>query len=489
MTSLLPNDVIPSGANDAAAAAVRRAREAQSRWCAVPLRARTARMRLLRRALIDRMDDIVETVHEEIGKPRTECVVHEVTLIAALLRFLEGEGERTLARKRVSTWPLVYKTGEKWYEPFGVIGIITPANFPFLLTALPTVSALMAGNAVVLKPSERAPRSARLLASLVREAIPEHHDLLMVLEGAAAEGESLVRAGVDKLVFIGGIDAGRHVAVLAAEHLTPLVLELGANDVAVVRDDADLERAAAGIVWAATANSGQICMSIRRALVHASVYERFLQLAAAEMERIRSPQEIGALLAGGRLQSIEELVADARRCGARVLIGGSPIGQVPPTFPPTLIADAHEECALHRREIFGPVLAVTSVLDDADALRVARLSPYGLNASIWSGDAARARMLAEKLHCGAVVINDVMTNMGLPLPYGGTGQSGYGRLLGTDGLLEFVRAKSVVGSRLTLRREPYWYPYSASRYRRLHRLVRATFADGLGKRIRAIVGR
>ncbi len=489
MTNLLPTDVMPSRANEAAAAAVRRAQVAHSRWREVPLRTRTARMRLLRRALIDRMDDIVETVHNEIGKPRAECVVHEITLTAALLRFLENEGERTLARKRVSTWPLVHKTGEKWYEPYGVVGVIAPANFPFLLTALPTLSALMAGNTVVLKPSERAPRSARLLASLVREAIPEHRDLLMLLEGGAAEGESLVKAGVDKLVFLGGIDAGRHVAALAAEHLTPLVLELGANDVAVVCDDADLERAAAGTVWAATANTGQICMSLRRALVQASVYERFLKLATAEMRRIRAPDDIGALLAGGRLQPIEELVADARECGARILIGGSPVSQVPPIYPPTLIVDAREECALHSREIFGPVLAVTSVADDAEAARIARLSPYGLNASIWSRDAARARTLAERLRCGAVVINDVMTNMGLPLPYGGTALSGYGRLLGTEGLLEFVRTKSVVGSRLTLAREPYWYPYTESRYRQLHRLVRATFAVGLGRRIRAIVGR
>lgn len=489
MTNLLPTDVMPTTASEAAAAAVLRAREAHRRWRAVPLPTRIARMRLLRRALIDRMDDIVETVHEEIGKPRSECVVHEVAVIAALLRFFQLEGQRTLARKRVSTWPLVHKTGEKWYEPFGVIGVIAPANFPFLLTALPTFSALMAGNTVVLKPSERVPRSARLLASLVRDAIPEHRDILMLLEGGAAEGQSLVRAGVDKLVFIGGIDAGRQVAALAAEQLTPLILELGANDVAVVCDDADLERAAAGTVWAATANTGQICMSLRRALVHASVYERFLQLAGAEMARIGMPEGAGALNAGGQVHRLEELVADARARGARILIGGTPVSQVPPIYPPTLIADAREECALHRREIFGPVLAVTSVEDDVDAVRIARLSPYGLNSSIWSRDTVRARMLAERLNCGAVVINDVMTNMGLPLPYGGTGFSGYGRLLGTEGLLEFVRTKSVVDSWLTLRREPYWYPYTQSRYRRLHRLVRATFAVGLAKRIRAIVGR
>ncbi len=489
MTKLQPNDVMPSRANETARVAISRARQAHRRWWAVPLRERAARMRLLRRALIDRMDDIVETVHEEIGKPRSECIVHEVTLIALLLRFLEAEGERTLGRKRISTWPLVHRTGEKWYEPFGVMGVIAPANFPFLLTALPTLSALMAGNTVVLKPSERAPRTARLLESLVREAVPEHPDILMILEGGAEEGEALIRTGVDKLVFIGGIAAGRRVAALAAEQLTPLVLELGANDVAVVCDDADLERAAAGTVWAATANSGQICMSLRRALVYRSVYDRFLHLAAVEIERIRAPEDIGALTAGGRLQQIEELVVDARERGARILAGGAPVSQVPPVYPATLIADANEECALHRREIFGPVLAVTPVSDDADAIRIARLSPYGLNASIWSRDTDRARVLAERLHCGAVVINDVMTNMGLPLPYGGTGLSGYGRLLGSEGLLEFVRTKSVVGSRLTLTREPYWYPYSESRYRRLHRAVRATFAVGLGKRLRAIVGR
>jgi acyl-CoA reductase-like NAD-dependent aldehyde dehydrogenase len=476
-------------ASSAAIRAVQRAAAAQRLWSRRSPEERAVRMRRLRAALLGRMDDVIETVNQEVGKPRTEGLMHEVVLVASLLRFLEHEMPRVLRTRRVGTWPYLHKSAHVSQEPYGVIGVISPANFPFFLAALPTLSALAAGNAVVLKPSERAPLTGRLLESLIREAIPEHPDLLMLLEGAAAEGEALIRSGVQKLVFIGGGPTGRRVATVAACELIPCVLELGANDVAIVRADADLDRAAAGIVWAATANAGQVCMSMQRALVHTDVYDAFVARAEREMRLIRTPDDIGHLGAGGHLDVIEAAVNDARERGARVLVGGAASSVEPPIYPPTLIVDAGEECSLHREEIFGPVLAVTRVADDGEALRLAHGSPFGLSASVWSADAARARALAGALRCGAVVINDVLANMGLAVPYGGVGRSGYGRLLGEEGLREFVQPKSVVGTRASLRREPYWYPYSGERFRLLRRMVRATYDVGLVRRLRTALGR
>jgi succinate-semialdehyde dehydrogenase / glutarate-semialdehyde dehydrogenase len=473
----------------AALQAVQRASAAQKLWSRRAPEERASRMRRLRAALLSRIDDVIEAANRDVGKPRTEGLMHEVVLTASLLRFLEREMPRVLRSRRVATWPFLHKSAVVRQEPYGVIGVISPANFPFFLAALPTLSALAAGNAVVLKPSERAPLTGRLLESIVREAMPEHPDLLMLLEGGAEEGEALIRSGVQKLVFIGGGSTGRRVAAVAAGELIPCVLELGANDVAIVRADADLERAAAGIVWAATANTGQVCMSMQRALVHADVYDEFVARAEVEMRRIRTPDDIGHLGAGGQLEVIERIVSDARSRGARVLVGGATLSIEPPIYPPTLIVDAGEECALHREEIFGPVLAVTPVADDGEALRLTESSSFGLSASIWSADAARARALARALRCGAVVINDVLANMGLAVPYGGVGSSGYGRLLGEEGLREFVRPKSIVGTRASLQREPYWYPYDVKRFRQLHRLVRATYDVGFMKRLRTVFGR
>ncbi len=486
MTHILFDPHATRPTTEAAHESMARVRLAQREWARSSVRDRAARMRGLRRALVARMDDIIETVHAEVGKPRMEGLVHEVFITAAHLENLERDAGRILRPERARSWPLIHKRAERWLEPYGVIGIIGPANFPFFLTAMPTFAALMAGNGVVLKPSERAPRTARLLESIVREAIPELPDIFMLLQGGGEMGAALVEAVPDKLVFIGSLDTGRRVASAAAERVIPLLLELGANDAGIVCEDGDAERAAAAIVWAATANTGQICMSVQRALVHERVYDRFVEQARQEMERIRFPEDVGELQAGGQLAAISELVRDAISRGARLLKGGVPARELPPLYPPTLLVDVDEGSALHRRELFGPVLAVTRVASDEDAVRIANASPFGLNASVWSKDAERARRIAARLRTGAVVINDVLSYMGMNLPYGGVGASGFGRLLGREGLLEFVRTKAVVTARPLLRREPYWYPYTRQRYELLRRAFSAVYGVGLKNRVRGL---
>lgn len=463
-------------------AAVARARGAQAEWGALSPRERARRMRPVRALLVRLLDEVVDAIHRDTGKPRTEALT-EAIITANLLRTLERRAPRVLRPRRVGSGAIVSKRGRKTYEPYGVVGVISPWNYPFLLPAIPVFDALFAGNAVVLKPSEVTPAAGRLLGALVREGVPGHPHLLEVVEGEGAVGAALVRSGVDKVAFIGSTEAGRRVAVAAAERLVPVVLELGANDVAIVCEDADVERAAAGIVWGAVANAGQVCISVERVLVAEPVYERFLSAAAEEIRRLRvgaeGEGEVSRLIHPPQLRVVEEAVRDAVGKGARVVEGGRVLDPEGPVYAPTLLAGVGEDAALHRRETFGPVLPVTPVRSEEEAVRIANAGPFGLNASVWTGSASRARRIAGRLRAGAVTVNDALITFGMAeLPYGGVGESGFGRLLGDEGLLEFSRTRSLVEPRFLLRRELYWFPYGEEKYRLLARLARLALGVG-----------
>jgi succinate-semialdehyde dehydrogenase/glutarate-semialdehyde dehydrogenase len=317
-----------------------------------------------------------------------------------------------------------------------------------------------------VKPSEVTPRTGALLAELAREAISAHPELVQVVQGRGEAGAALVRAGVQKIAFIGSPATGRKILAGAAETLTPVVMELGANDVAIICEDADLERAAAGVVWGALSNAGQVCMSVERALVPERVYDRFASAVQAEMERLRvgagTDFDVGRLIFRPQGEIIQKTVDDARAGGARVAMGGAILpGEGPPVYAPTLILDATPEMALNAHETFGPVLPLVRVRDEDEAVRVANAGPFGLNASIWTRSSRKGRRLAQRVHAGMVMVNDVLINFGIPeLPDGGVKQSGFGRMMGDEGLLEFSQVKAVAHTRLSFSRELFWFPYT-----------------------------
>jgi len=463
-------------------AAVARAREAQLAWGALPVRARARKLRRLRAVLMRRMDEVIDVICGETGKPAVEALGHEVMIVAGLIKAYERRAPRVLRPRKVGVGVLVNKTATKVYEPYGVVGVISPWNFPFSMPGIPVVGALFAGNTVVLKPSEVTPRSGAILAELAREAIPDHPDLVQVLEGAGDVGAALVRSGVDKLAFIGSPGTGRRVMAAAAETLTPVVMELGANDVAIVCEDADLKRAAAGVVWGAMSNAGQVCMSVERALVPERIYDRFAAAVEAEVARLRVPAAEGGHFDVGRLifrpqgEVIARHVADARAGGGRVVRGGEMVDEASAVYAPTLILDATPEMALNRGETFGPVLPLVRVRDEDEAVRVANAGPFGLNASVWTANRARGRRIAARLATGMVMVNDVLVNFGIPeLPYGGVKQSGFGRMMGDEGLLEFSVVKGIAETRVAWRRELFWFPYGAKQYALLRWLAKTAF--------------
>lgn len=432
---------------------VAEARQAAAEWSRRPVEERVAALRSLRRLVAARSDRVAAAVGRETGKPEQDVLLAEVFPACEQIHYLESVAARVLRpRGRRHRWLVPYRR-RVTREAYGVAGIITPWNFPFLIPAGTAATALAAGNAVVIKPSELTPHSSLALEELARDALPDPR-LLRVATGDDSTGEALVDAPVDVLSVTGGVDTGRRVMEAAARHLTPLVLELGGKDPMVVLDDADLEGAARAAVWGSFFHAGQVCQSVERVFVERSVYDRFVERVVAEASGLDvggrgSGAAVGPLTRPEQAELIEEQLDEARRLGARVLLGGRRAEGPGTFFEPTVVADATPEMRIMREETFGPVLPLAPFDREEDVVRMVNASPYGLDAYVF-GAPARARRLARRLEAGSVMVNDCIVNYGLPaLPFGGVKASGFGRIHGEEGLRSFSRARSEAEPRTT----------------------------------------
>ena len=449
--------------------AVERGRSVQRDWIALTAEERFVKLARLTEVIGEHAEDIAETIQAETGKPHVEALT-EVLMILDLLKHYSEIAPRLLRRQWVKTGWLIGKSAYVYREPYGVIGLISPWNYPFMLPMDLISAALYSGNTVVLKPSEYTPFTALKILDLCREAdLPE--GAVQVVPGDWTAGDALAGAGPDKLVFIGSARTGRAVMARAAENLTPVALELGAKDAAIVLEDADLDRAANGIVFGAFFNAGQTCLSIERVFVVEEIYNEFVKKVAAVASQLRVGTEgdfdVGPITTAAQLRVVEEQLEDALLRGARVVAGGRRASDGSNVFLPTVLVDVDASMKVMWEETFGPILPIVRVRDGEEALRMVNVNPFGLFASVWTEDRDRGEQLGERIRAGGVSVNDVLSHYAVPgLPVGGVGESGFGRRRGLGGLEELTRTRSVIVHRTGLSRELWWYPYN-NRGRRL----------------------
>ena len=474
-------------------AAVARALAAQPDWFERGLRQRIAVLRNFQAKLYAKKSEIAAAITREVGKPLVEALVTEVLVVLDAARFLIDNAWALLRDEPVPHGNLVTKLKSGWLvrEPHGVIAIISPWNYPFSIPATETLAALVAGNAVVLKPSELTPLIALELASLLHAAgVPENVFQVVVGEGAA--GAALLRAPIDKLVFTGSVATGKRIAAAAAERLLPVVLELGGKDPMLVLDDADVDVASSAAVWGAFVNAGQACLSVERCYVHRSLYEPFAQACADKTKQLRvgngmDPHtDVGPMIQERQVRIVESHVEDAKARGARVLAGGTRLPQLGINFyAPTVLADVTQDMRIMREETFGPVLPVMACADDDEAVRLANDSEYGLAASVWTRDRKRGERLARRIHAGTVMVNDVISCFGISeAPHGGVKASGVGRTHGRFGLDEMVRVKYLDTDRVPGMKKVWWHGYGESFRRQMEGFLDMQFARSLATRLR-----
>jgi succinate-semialdehyde dehydrogenase/glutarate-semialdehyde dehydrogenase len=451
------------------AEALRRARQAQPAWAKLPYKERAGVIMRARAVALAEVEEIATLISRESGKPVVEAISMELAPTLDLMQFFARRTERLLRSEKIDIgmYGLMGRSSRIVFKALGVVGIISPWNFPWAIPLGEVVMALMTGNAVLLKPSELTPFTGLKIADIFRRAgLPE--GLLQVLTGDGTTGAALVESGVDKIMFTGSVATGKRVAVSAAKSLTPVVLELGGKDPMIVLDDADLNNAARAAVWGAFSNSGQACASVERCYVQAGIADAFLSRVLDETRNLKqdlgssAEVDIAAMSSERQLALVEQQVEDAVGRGAKVLTGGKRSASFTgPFYEPTVITNVDHSMPLMREETFGPVLPVMTFDRDEDAIRLANDSVFGLTASVWTRNLARGRRIASQVEAGTVMVNEVLYTHGIAqTPWGGVKQSGLGRTHGKLGLLELVTPQHVHVNRVGFIPDLWWFGYS-----------------------------
>jgi acyl-CoA reductase-like NAD-dependent aldehyde dehydrogenase len=480
---------VPDLGADAVAEMAARARRAQPQWEAYGFDGRARVLSRAQKWLMDNATRVTETIVSETGKTYEDASLAEIGYAGNAFGFWAKQGPHYLADEAVKSSQVLVK-GKKLvlrYRPLGLIGVIGPWNYPLTNSFGDCIPALMAGNSVILKPSEVTPLTSLLMAEGLRECgLPE--DVLQIATGRGATGAALVEH-VDMIMFTGSTRTGRKVAETAARRLIPASLELGGKDPMIVLSDADLERAANYATYFSMQNAGQTCISIERVYVEEPVYDEFVAKVSAKVRALRvgSPDggfgtvEVGAITFPPQLETIKDHVADAVQKGARVLTGGQQVPGAGRFYEPTVLVDDDHTMKIMTEETFGPTLPIMKVADADEAVRLANDSPYGLGSSVFTRDTARGEAIARRIEAGAANVNDAMINYTvLELPMGGAKASGLGSRHGAGGIRKYCSQQAIVVTKLAMKKELFMYPYKSRTSRMLAGLFKLLY--GRGKR-------
>jgi succinate-semialdehyde dehydrogenase/glutarate-semialdehyde dehydrogenase len=478
------------------AEAVAASRTAQAEWSRRSFAERREVLLRFKELVLARADELCDHITRENGKTRNESLFMEVLPVADGVNYWATHAKKLLQDEKIGLHMFPHKKSYLRYYPRGVIGIISPWNYPFSIPTGDAVAALMAGNGVVVKPSEYTPLIMEKTRALLEEAgLPR--GLFQVVQGRGDVGAALIASGVNMIVFTGSVATGRKVNVAAAERLIPCVLELGGKDPAIVLQDADLDSAATKIAWGAFANSGQTCASVERVYVHESVAQALTDKLVGIAKKLRQGEpnqhdvDVGAMTTQMQVELIQRQLDDARARGAQILTGGN-ITVTPEGarfVQPTVLANVSHEMAIVRDETFGPMLPIMTFRSEDEAVRLANDSTYGLSAYVFSGSRAHAERIANQLIAGTVMHNDTLYTHAAPeTPWGGVKSSGLGRVHGKHGLKDLCEVRHVNLERFNF--PAFWYyPYGKKAWTTGLRVYRTLLGRGVSARLKALFGK
>lgn len=476
-------------------AAVESAREAAKIWRITPFAERKRVVMSAREVILNEMDSIARLISDEMGKPVAESYSAEIAPVLDLMQYFARRTEKLLKPRKIGIglMALMARSSKIIYQPLGVVGIISPWNFPFSIPLGEVTMALMAGNSVVLKPSELTPLVGKRIAEIFEKAgLP--NGVLHIVTGDGKTGAALVDAAPDKIMFTGSVETGKKIAASAAKTLTPVVLELGGKDPMIVFADADLDKASSGAVWGAFTNSGQACSSVERLYVHESVADKFTNLIVGKTKRLRQnlgnqeTTDVGSMVSENQLKIVEDHVRDFERSGAEILTGGKRNAAFEGVFfEPTVISKADNSMRAMREETFGPTLPIATFKTEKEAIDLANDTDFGLTASVWTKNIARGESVASKILAGSVMVNEVLYTHGIgQTPWGGFKNSGYGRTHGREGLMELVAPQHIHVNRFTLTPDVWWFGYSRNAIDTFKDMARYFASGSLLKSVRLV---
>ncbi|WP_243059198.1 aldehyde dehydrogenase family protein [Nocardioides sp. SR21] len=427
--------------------AVARAKVEAAWWSGLSFDERGKHLSTWKGVMVRRLAQLADLMHLEMGKPHGDAVM-EAALAIDHLNWAAGHAEKVLKRRRVASGMLmVNQAATVEYRPLGVVGVIGPWNYPVFTPMGSIVYALAAGNAVVFKPSEYTPAIGEWLARTFQESVGR--PVLQVVTGFGDTGAALCRSGVDKIAFTGSTATGKRVMAACAETLTPVVIEAGGKDSVIVDQDADIEAAADAALWGACSNAGQTCTGVERIYVHERVYDAFVSTITEKARGLSAfdgdDSPIGPITMPKQMDVIRGHIQDALDRGGRALVGGADaVGER--FVQPTILVDVPEDSTAVTEETFGPTVTIAKVRDMDEAVERTNATRYGLGNSVFSK--ANGMAIAERIRSGMSSINGVITFAAIPnLPFGGVGDSGFGRIHGADGLKEFCYAKAIARQR------------------------------------------
>ncbi len=463
-----------------------RARKAQKQWASISFAKRKSYIDKMRDYIVRHADDLVDILCQDTGKTKIDALADEVLPCAFACKWYGENAERILRAKKLNTSiPILWnKRSSVTHIPLGVVGIISPWNYPLSIPFGEVVMGLMAGNAIVLKTAfEITPHIGALIVEIIHASgLPE--DLFHLVKAPGADvADAFFANKIDKIFFTGSVRVGKELMSKAAATLTPLSLELGGNDPMLVFDDANLERATNGAAWGGYQNAGQTCAGIERVYVQEGIYDRFIELLSKKTQALRhgafsDPDvDVGAITTPQQLAIIHAHVDDAVRKGARIVAQSTAKNAKGLYFPASLIVDVNHTMTIMNEETFGPVLSVMKFKDEDEAVAFANNSRYALTSSVWTKDLKKGRRIGLRIESGITTINDhVITHALSETPWGGWKDSGIGRTHGASGLQEMTHCKVLNWDLLPTKRNIFWYPFDQDTYDGLKNALLCSFA-------------